>query len=131
MILFYLFKDCSNKVRIFYAPSCFKCAEDFLEDFLKQNFLPLTVPINYDTLKLLKNDERKIVLTILDDEDDEKSKHLIKLLKAAASANRDFIFAYVGVKQFEDFADTFEANKKTKLPKMVVWDGNEEYILVS
>lgn len=131
MILFYLFKDCSNKVRIFYAPSYFKCAEDFLEDFLKQNFLPLTVPINYDTLKLLQNDERKIVLTILDDEDDEKSKHLIKLLKAAASANRDFIFAYVGVKQFEDFAETFEANKKTKLPKMVVWDGNEEYILVS
>lgn len=111
---------------VFYGPF----EEDFLEDFLKQNFLPLTVPINYDTLKLLKNDERKIVLTILDDEDDEKSKHLIKLLKAAASANRDFIFAYVGVKQFEDFADTFEANKKTKLPKMVVWDGNEEYILV-
>lgn len=111
---------------VFYGPF----EEDFLEDFLKQNFLPLTVPINYDTLKLLQNDERKIVLTILDDEDDEKSKHLIKLLKAAASANRDFIFAYVGVKQFEDFAETFEANKKTKLPKMVVWDGNEEYILV-
>lgn len=106
-------------------------AEEFLEDFIKQNFLPLAVPINYDTLKVLKDDERKIVLTILEDESGEKSQKLIKILKAAASANRDLVFTYVGVKQWEDFTDTFKVNKNTKLPKMVVWDGGEEYLSVS
>ncbi|XP_057973297.1 protein disulfide-isomerase 5-2 [Malania oleifera] len=111
---------------IFYGPF----EDEFLEDFIKQNLLPLALPINYDTLKLLKDDDRKIVLTIVEDEAAEKSKKLIKLLKAAASANRDFVFGYVGIKQWEEFADTFEANKKTKLPKMVVWDGDEEYLSV-
>lgn len=67
----------------------------------------------------------------MEDVVEEKSQKLINLLKAASSANRDLVFAYVGVKQWEDFADTFEANKKTKLPKLIVWDGNEEYSLVS
>ncbi|KAL6954244.1 Protein disulfide isomerase-like 5-2 [Sarracenia purpurea var. burkii] len=102
----------------------------FLEDFVKQNLLPLAVPINSETLKLLKDDERKIVLTIMEDVEDEKSKDLIKLLKAAAPANRDLVFGHVGVKQWEGFAETFEITKQTKLPKMVVWDGNEEYFLV-
>lgn len=106
-------------------------AETFLEEFIKQNFLPLTVPINQDTLKLLKDDKRKIVLAIVEDEAEEKSQRLVRVLKAAASANRDLVFAYVGVKQFEYFADTFEANKKSKLPKMIIWDGDEEYLTVS
>lgn len=89
------------------------------------------MPINYDTLKSLNDDERKIVLTIVENEDEEKSKKLIKILKSAASANRDFVFGYVGIKQWGDFADTFGANKKTKLPKMVVWDRMEEYFTVS
>lgn len=80
---------------------------------------------------LLKADHRKAVLTIMEDEVEEKSQKLIKLLKAAASANSDLVFAYVGVKQWEDFADTFEANKNTNLPKMIVWDGSEEYLSVS
>ncbi|KAH7568192.1 hypothetical protein ACOSP7_009336 [Xanthoceras sorbifolium] len=115
-----------NERSIFYGPF----EEGFLEDFIKQNFLPLSVPINHDTLKLLKDDKRKIVLTLVEDEGDEKSQKLIKLLKAAASANRDLVFAYVGVKQFEEFADTFGANKKAKLPKMVIWDGDVEYLTV-
>lgn len=89
------------------------------------------MPINQDSLKTLKDDDRKIALTIVEDETDEKSKEIIKLLKAAASANRDLVFGYVGVKQWEDFADTFGANKKTTLPKMVIWDGDEEYFSVS
>ncbi|KAK9271311.1 hypothetical protein L1049_026901 [Liquidambar formosana] len=60
---------------IFYGPF----EEDFLEDFIKQNLFPLAMPINYDTVKLLKDDERKIVLTIVEDEADEKSMELIKL----------------------------------------------------
>jgi protein disulfide-isomerase A1 len=88
------------------------------------------VPINQDTLKLLKDDKRKIVLTLVEDEGDEKSKKLIKYLKATASANRDLVFAYVGVKQFKEFVDTFEANMKEKLPKMVIWDGDVEYLTV-
>lgn len=93
--------------------------------------MPLALPISQETLKLLKDDKRKVVLTIVDDVSEDKSKELIKLLKAAASANRDLIFGYVGFKQFEEFAESFEVNKKTLLPKMVVWDGNEDYFSVS
>ncbi|XP_050213732.1 protein disulfide-isomerase 5-2 [Mercurialis annua] len=115
-----------NEQSIFYGPF----EENFLEDFIKQNFLPPAVPMNHDTLKILKDDKRKIVLTIMEDEFEERSQKLIKLLKAAASANRDLVFGYVGIKQWEDFADTFGGNKDTKLPKMVVWDGDEEYLSV-
>nr|DAD24296.1 TPA_asm: hypothetical protein HUJ06_025760 [Nelumbo nucifera] len=115
-----------NERSIFYGPF----EDKFLEDFIKQKFLPLSMPINYETLRLLKDEERKIVLTIVEDETDEKSLKLIKLLKAAASANRDLVFGYVGFKQWEDFTDTFDVTKKTKLPKMIVWDRDEEYASV-
>ncbi|XP_012485435.1 protein disulfide-isomerase 5-2 [Gossypium raimondii] len=111
---------------VFYGPF----EDSFLGDFVKQNLLPLVVPLNHETLKLLKDEERKVVLTILNDEDEDQSQNLIKLLKAAASANPDLVFSYVGVEQWEDFADKFEANQKTKLPKMIVWNGNEEYFSV-
>ncbi|KAJ6297302.1 hypothetical protein OIU78_022941 [Salix suchowensis] len=101
--------------------------EEFLEEFITQNLLPLAVPINQETLKVLKDDHRKIVLTILEDDSEEKSQKLIKIVKAAASANRDLVFGYVGVKQWEEFTETFGVNKETKLPKMIVWDGDEEY----
>ena len=77
---------------------CFEHVEKFLEDFIKQSLLPLALPINQETLKLLKDDEWKIVLAIMEDEVDEKANELIKLLKAAASANRDLVFGYVGFK---------------------------------
>ncbi|GMI83234.1 ARABIDOPSIS THALIANA PROTEIN DISULFIDE ISOMERASE 8, PROTEIN DISULFIDE ISOMERASE 8, PDI-like 5-2 [Hibiscus trionum] len=115
-----------NQQSIFYGPF----EDKFLEDFIKQNFLPPVVPLNDETLKLLKDEERKIVLTITADENEDQSQNLIKLLKDAASANRDLIFSYFGLKQWEDFADKFEANEKTKLPKMIVWDGDEEYFSV-
>ncbi|KAL4280185.1 hypothetical protein GQ457_03G029160 [Hibiscus cannabinus] len=111
---------------IFYGPF----EDKFLEDFIKQNFLPPVVPLNHETLKLLKDEERKIVLTITADENEDQSQNLIKLLKDAASANRDLVFGYFGLKQWEDFADKFEANEKTKLPKMIVWNGDEEYFSV-
>lgn len=91
--------------------------------------MPLVVPVSYDTLKLMKADGRKIVLTILEDEDEEKSKELVKTLKGAASANRDLIFGYVGVKQLEDFAEKFDVD--TKLPKMVIWNKTDDYLSVS
>nr|XP_010930795.1 protein disulfide isomerase-like 5-2 [Elaeis guineensis] len=111
---------------VFYGPF----EGQFLEDFIRQNQLPLTVPINPETLKLLTNDERKIVLTIMEDETDEKSLSLIKILRAAASANRDLVFGYVGVKQFEEFVDTFDITRSFKMPIMLVWDRNEDYHLV-
>ncbi|CAN1324405.1 Protein disulfide-isomerase 5-2 [Linum perenne] len=116
-----------NEQNIFYGP--FE-AEEFVEAFIKQNFLPLVVPMNHDTLKILADDQRKIVLTIVEDEVEEKSQKLIKLLKAAASANRDLVFGYVGVKQWGDFADSFGDNSKKNLPRSVVWDGDEEYHVV-
>ncbi|XP_004250404.2 protein disulfide-isomerase 5-2 [Solanum lycopersicum] len=115
-----------NEQSIFYGPF----EEKFLEDYIKQSLLPLVLPINQDTLKSLKDDKRKIVLTIVEDEDDERSKRLVKLLKAAASANRDLVFAFVGFKQWQDFAESFEVSKKIKLPKMIVWDGDVEYFSV-
>ncbi|XP_073134082.1 protein disulfide-isomerase 5-2-like isoform X2 [Henckelia pumila] len=116
----------SNEHSIFYGP----LEEKFLENYIKQNFFPLVLPLNQDTLKSLEDDPRKIVVTILNDEGNEKSKGLLKVLKAAASENRDLIFGYVGFKQWEDFAESFDVSKKTKLPKMVLWDGDEEYYLV-
>lgn len=112
-----------NEHSVFYGPF----EDGFLEEFVKQNFLPLILPINHDTLKLLKEDERKMVLTIVEDETHESMGKLIKALRAAAHANRDLVFGYVGVEQFEEFADSFHAGKKAKLPKIVVWDGDEEY----
>lgn len=111
---------------IFYGPF----DDQFLEEFIKQNLFPLCLPINSDTLKMLRDEKRKIVLTFVEDENDDKTKKLIKLLKAAASANRDYLFAYAGLLQFQDFVETFEISTKTKLPKMAVWDGNEEYFNV-
>lgn len=115
-----------NEQSISYGPF----EEKFLEDYIKQSLFPLALPITQDSLRLLKDDERKIVLTIMEDEEDYTSKELIKLLKAAASANRDLVFGYVGLKQWQDFAESFEVDKKTQLPKMIVWDGNEGYFLV-
>ncbi|GFP81374.1 protein disulfide isomerase-like 5-2 [Phtheirospermum japonicum] len=115
-----------NEQSIFYGPF----EDKFLEDYIKQSLVPLILPINQESLKLLKDDQRKIVLTIMEDEVDEKSETLIKVLKSAASANRDLVFGYVGFKQWDDFVESFEVDKKTQLPKMVVWDGNEEYYTV-
>lgn len=105
-------------------------AEKFLEDYIKQSLLPLILPLSQDSLKYLKDDTRKVVITIMEDETEEKSKRVLEVLKTAASENRDLIFGYVGFKQWEEFAESFEVDKKTKLPKMVVWDGNMEYYSV-
>ncbi|XP_028782878.1 protein disulfide-isomerase 5-2 [Neltuma alba] len=113
-----------NERSTFYGPF----EEEFLEDFVKQNLIPLAVPVSHDTLKLMSSDGRKIVLTIVEDENEEKTKELIKLLKAAASANRDLIFSYVGVAQLEEFAEKFDIS--TELPKMVIWDGSDDYLTV-
>ncbi|KAL6634190.1 hypothetical protein ACP70R_026861 [Stipagrostis hirtigluma subsp. patula] len=115
-----------NEQTIFYGPF----EGPFLEDFIRQSLLPLTVPINRETVKLLDDDERKVVLTILEDELDENSPQLIKVLRSAANANHDLVFGYVGVKQWEEFTETFDVSKSSHLPKMVVWDRNEEYEVV-
>ncbi|XP_076917353.1 protein disulfide-isomerase 5-2-like [Bidens hawaiensis] len=115
-----------NEQSIFYGPF----EDSFLEEFIKQSLLPLTLPMTEDNLKLLNDDERKIILTIVEDETHYESKTLFKLLRAAASANRDFVFAYVGYNQWKDFAEDFEVGKKTPLPKMVVWDGNDVFFSV-
>lgn len=115
-----------NEQAIFYGPF----EDKFLEDFIKQSLFPLVLPISQDSLKTLRDDERKIVVTIVEDETTDKSKEFVKVLKAAAAANRDLVFGYVGVKQWEDFTESFEVYKKTVLPKMIVWDGDEQYFSV-
>ncbi|KAL0365808.1 UNVERIFIED_CONTAM: protein disulfide isomerase-like 5-2 [Sesamum radiatum] len=111
---------------IFYGPF----EEKLLEGYINQSLLPLVLPISQYSLKSLKDDDRKVVLTILEDETEERTKGLVKVVQAAASVNRDLIFGYVGFKQWEDFTKLFEVSKKSKLPKMVVWDGNEDYYWV-
>ncbi|CAO2039174.1 unnamed protein product [Urochloa humidicola] len=114
-----------NEQSVFYGPF----EGSFLEDFIRQSLLPITVPINRETLKLLKDDARKVVLTILKDELDENSPQLIKVLRSAANANHDLVFGYVGVEQWFDFTATFDV-KSSQLPKIIVWDTKEEYELV-
>nr|TKW39665.1 hypothetical protein SEVIR_1G194200v2 [Setaria viridis] len=114
-----------NEQSVFYGPF----EGTFLEDFIRQSLLPLTVPINKETLKLLKDDGRKVVLTILEDESDENSPQLIKVLRSAANANHDLVFGYVGVQQWLEFTDTFDV-KSSQLPKIMVWDTKEEYEVV-
>ncbi|KAJ1271052.1 hypothetical protein BS78_06G099500 [Paspalum vaginatum] len=111
---------------LFYGPF----EENFLEEFVRQSLLPLVVPINTETLKMLNDDERKVVLTILEDDSDENSTQLVKVLKSAATANRDLVFGYVGIKQWDEFVETFDVSKSSQLPKLLVWDRNEEYELV-
>ncbi|KAL6650598.1 hypothetical protein ACP70R_009523 [Stipagrostis hirtigluma subsp. patula] len=111
---------------LFYGPF----EGNFLEDFVRQSLLPLTVPINTETLKMLNDDERKVVLAILEDDSNENSAQLVKVLRSAANANRDLVFGYVGVKQWEEFVETFDISKSSQLPKLLVWDRNEEYELV-
>ncbi|PPS11746.1 hypothetical protein GOBAR_AA08891 [Gossypium barbadense] len=118
-----------HKEKLSYS-SCSNDADEFLGDFIKQNLIPLAVPMNRETLKLLSDDDRKIVLTIMEDENEEKSQKLIKLLKAAASANRALVFGYVGVKQWDEFANTFGANENTNFPKLIIWNGDEQYFTV-
>uniref|UniRef100_A0ACD5UPR8 Uncharacterized protein n=1 Tax=Avena sativa TaxID=4498 RepID=A0ACD5UPR8_AVESA len=108
---------------VFYGPF----EGHFLEDFIKQSLLPLTVPINTETLKLLDDDDRKVVLAILEDDSDANSTQLVKVLRSAANENRDLVFGYVGVKQWEEFVETFDISKSSQLPKLLVWDRNEEY----
>ncbi|CAN6457370.1 unnamed protein product [Victoria cruziana] len=115
-----------NEMGVFYGPF----EDKFLEDYIKQSILPLCLPLNFETIKLLKGDERKIVLAIMKDDSEDNSLKLIRMMRAAASANRDLIFAYVGLEQWGGFVEAFDVNRWTSLPKMVVWDGNEEYYSV-
>lgn len=104
---------------------------NFLEDFVRQSLLPLVVPINTETLRMLNDDERKVVLTIVEDDSDGNSTQLVQVLRSAANANRDLVFGYVGIRQWDEFVETFDVSKSSQLPKLLVWDRNEEYELVS
>ncbi|KAL8146715.1 hypothetical protein AgCh_004454 [Apium graveolens] len=53
-----------NEHAIFYGPF----EDKFLEDFIKQSLFPLVLPISQDLLKTLRDDERKIVVTIVEDD---------------------------------------------------------------
>jgi protein disulfide-isomerase A1 len=67
-----------------------------------------TVSTNRETVKVLKDDGRKVVLIILEDELDENAPQLRKVLRSAANANHDLVFGFVGVKQWEEFTETFD-----------------------
>ncbi|XBH78877.1 hypothetical protein VPH35_104993 [Triticum aestivum] len=116
-----------NEQSVFYGPF----EGTFLEDFIRQSLLPITVPINAETVKMLKDDDRKVVLAVLQDDSDETSMRLIKVLRSAANANHDLVFGYVGVNQWEEFTEPFHDSKSSQLPKLVVWDKDEEYEVVS
>ncbi|KAK4794327.1 hypothetical protein SAY86_012321 [Trapa natans] len=85
----------------FYAPWCGHCkrllpelnaAAPVLAGFKEPVVIAKVDADKYrHTLNLLKDDDRKIVLTIVEDETEDEWQKLVKVLKAAASANRDLV----------------------------------------
>ncbi|KAL5203174.1 hypothetical protein ABZP36_014126 [Zizania latifolia] len=71
------------------------------------------------------DDDRKVVLTILEDDSDENALQLAKVLRSAANANHDLVSGYVGAKQWAEFVETFDIARSSQLPKLLVWDRNE------
>ncbi|CAD6260851.1 unnamed protein product [Miscanthus lutarioriparius] len=111
---------------LFYGPF----EENFLEDFVTAIPSPFGCPNQYRDTKMLNDDQRKVVLTILEDDSDENSTQLVKILRSAANANRDLVFGYVGIKQWGRVCGDFDVSKSSQLPKLLVWDRGEEYELV-
>ncbi|KAH7444858.1 hypothetical protein KP509_02G094300 [Ceratopteris richardii] len=97
--------------------------------FVKQNLLPRVNLLTPESLRSLREDSRPIALGVLDDGQSEKSKSFIRQLKAAAPANRGFIFAYVDKHEWPSFVDSLNIDVKKGIPAFIVWDGDSTYFM--
>ena len=102
-----------------------------LAQFVGQNLLPRVNEVTSDGLRKLLDDGRPIALTILRDDSSTQSMSFIKMLKAAAPANRAFVFAYVDTLKWRSFCQTFHIHKHSNLPRLIIWDGGTIYFEVS
>ncbi len=91
---------------------------------MKQNLLMLVTPLNADNLNIFKEDGRPNVVAVLENDTTPKSKAFIEKMKAAAPANRAFVFTYVVASEWPKFVRPFKLGKKPKLPTIVIWDDN-------
>ncbi|MCO5570740.1 hypothetical protein L7F22_024468 [Adiantum nelumboides] len=110
---------------IFYGPF----EGDDLALFVKQNLLPRVNIMSSESLRTLREDGRPIALAILDNDSSEQSMSFIKKLKAAAPANRAFLFAYVDWRKWPSFVDSFNIDLKPGVPAFIVWNGDSTYFL--
>ncbi|MCO5576558.1 hypothetical protein L7F22_030370 [Adiantum nelumboides] len=107
----------------------FHWAGDDLALFVKQNLLPRVNIMSSESLRTLREDGRPIALAILDNDSSEQSVSFIKKLKAAAPANRAFLFAYVDWRKWPSFVDSFNIDLKPGVPAFIVWNGDSTYFL--
>eukprot|EP00250_Pteridium_aquilinum_P008794 c18213_g1_i1 orf=698-2020(-) len=110
---------------IFYGPF----EGDDVALFIKQNLLPRVNILTPENLRAVQEDGRPIALAVLDDGSSEQSEQFIKKLKAAAPANRAFVFAYVDTFKWPSFVDSFRIDVKTKTPAFIVWNGDSTYFV--
>ncbi|KAI5063402.1 hypothetical protein GOP47_0021949 [Adiantum capillus-veneris] len=110
---------------IFYGPF----EGDDLTLFVKQNLLPPVNLMSSESLRSLREDGRPIALAILDNDSSEQSESFVKKLKAAAPANRAFLFAYVDSRKWPSFVDSFNIDVKPGVPAFIVWNGDSTYFL--
>jgi hypothetical protein len=99
--------------------------------FVKQNLLPRVNEVTQENLRKLLDDGRPIALTILRDDSSTQSISFVKMLKAAAPANRGFIFAYVDSLKWRSFCQTFQIHRYSNFPRLVIWDGGTTFFEVS
>lgn len=87
-------------------------------------------PLNIDSLKFLTEDGRPIVVGVLENNSTAEADAFIKSMKAAAQANRDFVFASIVASQWPKFLRPFALGRKPVLPAVIIWD-SKQYAKVS
>lgn len=102
---------------------------DDLAQFVQQNLLPRVNLLMTESMRSLREDGRPIALAILRDDSSEQSVSFIKKLKAAAPANRAFVFAYTDTLKWPSFTTTFHIDEQSKVPVFIVWDGDSTYFV--
>ncbi|XP_024369534.1 protein disulfide isomerase-like 5-2 [Physcomitrium patens] len=96
-----------------------------LVNFVKRNLPPLVTPLNIDSLKFLTEDGRPIVVGVLENNSTAEADAFIKSMKAAAQANRDFVFASIVASQWPKFLRPFALGRKPVLPAVIIWDSKQ------
>lgn len=94
-----------------------------LPKFIKQNLVPLVIPLTVDNLELLKEDGRPHVVAVLESGTTPEAKAFIGKMKGAARANRAFVFSHVVASQWPKFVRPFNLGKKPVLPTVLIWEG--------
>lgn len=89
---------------------------------MKRNLLALVTPVNFDSLKVLTEDGRPNVVTVLDSNSSVEADAFLKKMRVAAQANRDFLFSSVVASEWPKFVRPFALGKKPLLPTVIIWD---------